>query len=278
MVLDLVSFMNWSPTCLLPAAPGDPQELLERKHAGTERLLAQEMATIAERRGQRLPLWVTRACQEPELLRHLYREVGELYQWVLAPYWQQVTDVAAADRALRMRALLDGGVERLLSELSPRHVRWDPPVLSLAVADGCAGELRLEGQGLLLMPTMFGSEAPVIAPYAEPQPVLAYPVSVGEAHEGLAAAVMRPSNPASPKALAQLLGRTRAVVLHMIAEFPGITTRELAVRSGVAAASASEHATVLRQAGLITSARRSNMVLHSLTTAGVALLNAPTKT
>lgn len=62
-VLDLVSFMNWSPTCLLPADPGEPQELLERKQADRERLLAQGMAAIVERRGLRPPGGIARICQ-----------------------------------------------------------------------------------------------------------------------------------------------------------------------------------------------------------------------
>lgn len=276
-VLDLVSFMNESPTCLLPADPGDPRELLDRKQAGTERLLAQEMEAAVERRGLRLPNWAARICQEPELLRSLYRGVGEVHERVLAPYWRQVTDVVAADRSLRTRALLDGGMERLLSGLSPRHVRWDPPTLSLLVAGGYDGALQLRGRGLLLVPTLFGAEAPVVNPYAEPQPVMTYPASLGDSVEAPALAVTWQSTPATSKSLAQLLGRTRAAVLSVVAERPGITTRELAGRTGVSPASASEHATVLRQAGLITSVRRSNTVLHTLTDAGVSLLNAPNR-
>ncbi|MFD9904090.1 ArsR/SmtB family transcription factor [Streptomyces sp. NPDC059063] len=278
MVLDLVSVMNWSPTCLLPSAPGEPQELLEHRCADSGRLLRQELAAVVERRGHRLPTRVAQVGQDPGLLRRLYQTVGEVYEQVLAPYWPQVADVIAADRALRMRELLDGGAERLLSGLSPRHIRWDPPVLSLATADGYDGELRLEGRGLLLVPTMFGAEAPIIAPHAQPQPVMTYPARLGEGPEALVAAVAWQSTPSSPKPLADLLGRTRAVVLCVIAERPGITTGELSTRAGIAPASASEHAAVLRRAGLIASARRRNTVLHSPTTAGLALLNAPNGT
>ncbi|MEU2561906.1 DUF5937 family protein [Streptomyces longispororuber] len=278
LVLDLVSVMSRSPTCLLPAVPGEPQELLERKHAPSSRLLAQELAAVAERRGRRLPAWASRVSQDPELLRLLYRTVSEMYEYVLAPYWPHVHELLTADRALRTRAFAEGGIERLLTGLCPRHITWNPPVLSLTVAGGHSGELRMEGRGLLLVPTMFGAEAPVVDPYAEPQPVVTYPASCGETRSAPAAAVTWQSHPTAPKALEGLLGRTRAAVLYAIAERPGTTTRELAARLNIAPASASEHATVLRQAGLTTSTRRRNAMLHAPTTAGITLLNAPART
>jgi DNA-binding MarR family transcriptional regulator len=72
-----------------------------------------------------------------------------------------------------------------------------------------------------------------------------------------------------------LLGRTRTVVLTTIAENQGCSTKELAARAGITPASASEHATLLREAGLIRSPGHRNSVLHSLTPLGLALLNIP---
>lgn len=73
--------------------------------------------------------------------------------------------------------------------------------------------------------------------------------------------------------LAPLLGRTRAVVLAAIAEHPGCSTKELAALTSLAPASASEHSTVLREAGLIRTVRYRNAVLHSPTNLGTALLS-----
>jgi DNA-binding transcriptional ArsR family regulator len=53
----------------------------------------------------------------------------------------------------------------------------------------------------------------------------------------------------------------------------GCTTTELAARVGVSVAAASQHATVLREAGLITTRRQGSAVLHSLTPLGVELLH-----
>ncbi|WP_327585621.1 helix-turn-helix domain-containing protein [Nonomuraea sp. NBC_00507] len=62
---------------------------------------------------------------------------------------------------------------------------------------------------------------------------------------------------------ASVLGRTRAAVLHAIAEHPACSTKELAAHIGIAPASASEHTTRLREAGLVHTVRSRNMALHS---------------
>lgn len=72
--------------------------------------------------------------------------------------------------------------------------------------------------------------------------------------------------------LTALLGSTRAAVLCTIAEGP-LSTTEVARRLHISPPSASEHATVLREATLVTTQRHGNMSLHSITSLGVALLD-----
>ena len=73
-------------------------------------------------------------------------------------------------------------------------------------------------------------------------------------------------------ALAALVGRYRAAVLRTIAD--GCTTTELADRVGISLATANQHVSVLRDAGLITTHRQGNSVLHVLTPLGAELLRA----
>ena len=73
-------------------------------------------------------------------------------------------------------------------------------------------------------------------------------------------------------ALAALVGRNRAAVLRTIAD--GCSTTELAGRVGISLAAASQHASVLRDAGLITTHRQGSAVLHVLTPLGAELLHA----
>ena len=60
----------------------------------------------------------------------------------------------------------------------------------------------------------------------------------------------------------------------LIATAHGVTTGELARRIGISPATASHHATILREAGLVASERQGNQVLHQLSPAGADLLEA----
>ena len=80
-----------------------------------------------------------------------------------------------------------------------------------------------------------------------------------------------PDSASGHRDLAGVLGRTRAAALRALREPCG--TAELAARLGISAPSASEHATALRAADLIWTARRRRGVCHSLTKLGWSLLD-----
>ncbi|MGW3625673.1 ArsR/SmtB family transcription factor [Streptomyces sp. NPDC000880] len=176
----------------------------------------------------------------------------------IEPYWPHIQARVEADRAVRGRALLDGGAGELLASLPP-VLRWRAPVLE---ADYPVDrELRLDGRGLLLQPSFFCRGTPVVYRDAALPPVLVYP-----AVHSCAPAFSETGGPS----LGRLVGHTRSAVLQAI-RF-GCTTSELARRAGVSLASASQHAAVLREAGLVVTLRHGNAVLHTLTPLGAALL------
>ena len=72
------------------------------------------------------------------------------------------------------------------------------------------------------------------------------------------------------RTLGKLVGQTRSAVLHGVGG--GCTTSELARRVGVSLASASQHASVLREAGLVTTRRAGRSVAHRLTARGREML------
>lgn len=76
--------------------------------------------------------------------------------------------------------------------------------------------------------------------------------------------------PATPPSLDRLLGATRAKILAALAT--PMQTSVVARLMGVTAPTASEHLTVLREAGLIDSTRAGRTTLHELTGRGLALL------
>lgn len=189
-------------------------------------------------------------------------ELGDLlrayHRCVLAPGWDRLRVRVHGDLAMRRQVLRDGGVERLLDSFRP-IMRWRRPVLEFT-RHPSGREIELGGRGLLLVPSYFARLNAVTVFDAELPQVVVYPI----AHDlGWPAAEHR--------ALAQLLGETRAAVLRAVAD--GCTTTELARRAGIAVASASRHAAVLRAAGLVQTTRFGVCVLHTLTPLGAALLD-----
>ncbi|MFD9606685.1 ArsR/SmtB family transcription factor [Streptomyces sp. NPDC059970] len=192
-----------------------------------------------------------------ELLGRLIGALRGYHRAAIEPYWPHIQASVEADRAVRGRALLDGGAQELLASLPPM-IRWRTPVLE---ADYPVDrELHLGGRGLLLQPSYFCRVTPVV--YRDPQlpPVLVYPVTHSRAP------VFAEPGPW----LGRLLGNTRSTILRAIGN--GCTTSELARRAGVSLASASQHACVLREAGLIHTLRHGSSVLHTLTPLGGSLL------
>ncbi|MFJ9621951.1 ArsR/SmtB family transcription factor [Streptomyces sp. NPDC101181] len=209
----------------------------------------------AERANAALPAALLEGRAEP-----LGRLIGALrgyHHAAVEPYWTHIRASVEADRAVRGRALLDGGADGLLATLPPM-IRWRPPVLEVDYP--VDRDLYLDGRGLLLQPSFFCRNTAVV--YRDPAlpPVLVYPVAHRSAPEF-----------AEPGPwLGRLVGHTRSAVLQSIGN--GCTTSELARRAGVSLASASQHASVLREAGLVHTLRHGSSVLHTLTPLGGSLL------
>ncbi|MFF7754987.1 DUF5937 family protein [Streptomyces sp. NPDC007971] len=273
MVLDLIPPRGWVPDFITPSGPGTPQELLERVRATTRAKAGADLQRVAEHRS--LPSWTRRLADDPEALRLVADSLQHVYDCLLDPHWRRITAVTTADSASRARHVLRDGMEGVLARVNPRRVRWNPPVLEVLMASGTNGDLHLEGRGLLLVSSVFGVDAPVIDPDAEPQPFLTYPVGAAHGSSGalFPGTVLSPHSPAA-RSLASLLGPTRAAVLTAVANHPGCSTKELAAAVGIAPASASEHATTLRAAGLLHTVRHGTAAAHSTTDAAQILLQA----
>ncbi|KIF69766.1 hypothetical protein HY68_16130 [Streptomyces sp. AcH 505] len=185
--------------------------------------------------------------------------VRTVHHAVIAPDWTDAHTLAEGDRALRARALRDGGVHGLLSSFGP-GMRWEPPVLHADYP--LDRDLRLAGRGLRLVPSYFCWRTPVSLADPELPPVLVYPVGHDTSDSVTGT---------TPQALHAILGRTRARTLAALHDTA--TTGELARRLRVSPASASQHVHALAAANLVHSRRIGNHVLHSLTPLGAALLH-----
>ncbi|MET9448977.1 ArsR/SmtB family transcription factor [Streptomyces cinerochromogenes] len=185
----------------------------------------------------------------------LARDTLRYFDSTLAPLWPRMQSSAVADQALRAETLLRGGVDALLATLVPGW-HWQSPTWH--IPSPCdPTDVHLGGEGLILIPSYFALGPMYGHPPGEPW-TLTYPLHTDE------------HPPHASDTLGPLLGRTRAAVLASL-RHPATTT-ETADRVGISLPSASQHTTVLRNAGLITTTRTGTAVLHTLTPLGVALL------
>lgn len=191
----------------------------------------------------------------------LVDRVGRYYDLALRPYWMEIRGAVGATRVSHAKELAGGGLGRLFGGLHP-SVRWNENVLELHgfIIDR---EIHLNGRGLRLVPSFFCRQAPIMLRDQSLPPVLVYPIETDRAR----APVRRPCD--GP--VGALIGRTRAAILAATAD--GCTTTELARRLNISPATASHHASVLRDAGLITTIRVGTSVLHTLHPKGDLLLN-----
>lgn len=171
--------------------------------------------------------------------------------------WHRVQARKASAAAEFADDLAAGGLKNALNRLGP-GIRFDGEILEVeGVPDR---EVTLTGKGLRLSPSVFWQRPAFAEQGFDDRPVLVYPV---DSTPGL------PEPPASDP-LVGLLGRTRAEVLRAVVG--GAGTGEVARRLGVSAASVSEHATALRDAGLVATRRDGKRVRHMPTELGRRLL------
>ncbi|MBP2582446.1 DNA-binding transcriptional ArsR family regulator [Streptomyces sp. PvR006] len=206
------------------------------------------------------------------------------HETVLAPVWPQVQDLHRAEFTRYALTAAERGLAAALATVAPgsrlRDGVWEwPPAPSApsaleapeardAPAARGAGtarttrEVRLDGRGLVLLPTFHWRGGPLVQDLPDRPVVLAYP-----AGGGLPPAPEPRGAQSEDGGLAAALGRTRADVLRALAE--PRTTTDLARHTGIGNATASAHAAALRAAGLITTTRTGRSVHHEQTPLGM---------
>ncbi|UMP01107.1 helix-turn-helix transcriptional regulator [Amycolatopsis sp. EV170708-02-1] len=255
-LLTLVPPSGYFPDFLTPSGE-DLEEQLDLL-CGTKRCeLRRDLAILA--RSRRPTPWARDLGDaNPAALGALTRAIRSYHHAAIEPVWNDILACFDRQRARQARILLADGVEGLLRGLSPA-MRWKAPVLEADYP--VHQDLHLDGRGLLLVPSYFCWRTGVTLVENDQVPVLVHPI------EGHVPATVHPDH---ATALSVLLGHTRAAVLETIEG--GGRTSDVARRAGISISSASQHATVLREAGLVLSTREGNTVRHHLTQLGSALL------
>ncbi|WP_327745348.1 winged helix-turn-helix domain-containing protein [Streptomyces europaeiscabiei] len=191
-------------------------------------------------------------------------EVIEAYwELALAPYWSRILTLLEDDIRYRAGRLVEGGAQQLFADLDPQ-VTWAGGNLRLEHRT-VRGARRLDGRGLLLVPSAFVWPR-VFSVLDEPwQPSLRYPPrAVGTLWHKRAGT--------GTDALAGVLGRSRATLLTELTA-PASTT-DLARRAGLTPGGVSQHLTALRTAGLVSAHRAGREVLYARTRAGETVVEA----
>ena len=224
----------------------------------TKTRLRTDVTTLASAR--RLPSWTADLGEgRPDTLRQLGHAVDRYFTDCLSSYWPQVRAAVDRERARQTELLSGSGLGALLEDVHP-SASWQYPVLEVDYP--VERELHLRGRGLRLVPSFFCAGKPTTFLDDDFEPALAYPIrrKVGWSRTG-----------DGQRPLAALLGPTRARVLEAIGESP-CTTSDLARRVATTLPTASRQTAILRSAGLITTARDGQSVVHSLTVQGQSLL------
>ena len=216
--------------------------------------------------------WIADFAERERTARQrMNRALGDYHEAAIAPYWSRLQAVLDNERTTRLGIMAHEGLGAMLEGLAPGW-RWTPPVLELPDYHRPSGavDVHLEGRGLLVAPSVFNAADPgLFMPWHDGPPMLIYQVRLDPP---TTLRLWRDPGDPSDRAVATLLGTTRAAALRVVAD--GCTTSELARRLNISPGGASQHATVLRESGLIVSRRHRNTMRHSITRLGQDLLNS----
>lgn len=196
--------------------------------------------------------------------RRLAEVLGAYWDAALAPHWSDVRAVLDDDVGFRARELTRDGFGAVLPGLHHR-LRFDTDTLSIDATGG--GAEALSGSGLVLVPSVFCWPYLLFNTSADGAAHLVYPArGIGNLWSG--------SEPAERDGdtLGALLGRSRATILGCLA-LPQSTT-DLAVSLGQSPSAVSQHLSILRRSGLVTSWRSGRRVLYQRTGLAASLIEA----
>ena len=250
-VLELVPGHGNFPDFLAPEGASSLEDALDIVLSTPHRLIRSDLATLPRRAASSWMLDLADGCLSAR--EELAASLRDYHDHVLERLWPAIEHVVETDLRLRAWQLATKGVAAAVDNLHP-GIRWRDGVVEV---DGpLDADVELAGRGLQLMPSLW-TRPGFTARWS--QPTLVYPL-------GRFAWMAPTATKNHSDALAAVLGTTRARVLRALADEH--TTSELARALGISLASASTHAAVLRDAGLVTSRRQGQSVRHSLTSLG----------
>ena len=250
-VLELVPAHGNVPDFLAPEGASSVDDALDIVMSTPHRLIRDDLATLPRRAASSWMLDL--ADGRVSARKELAASMRDYHDHVLERVWPAIEHVVESDLRFRAWQLATKGVAATVDGLHP-GIRWRDGVVEV---DGpLDADVELAGRGLQLMPSLWTRPGFTVR---WTQPTLVYPL-------GRFAWLAPTATKNRSDALAAVLGTTRARVLRALVDEH--TTSELARVLGISLASASTHAAVLHDAGLVTSRRQGQSVRHTLTGLG----------
>ena len=252
-------FLTTTPTWELT-----PEAEAERlRHIDDERF-AVDMTKVLVRTDSTRQAAVQHMLDQPDRARAMIAEAWlSVWNAAIAPVWTQLERLLRADIAVRSRRIAESGIGAMIQTLHDR-VAWSDGAVRVTMRIW-SEVVDCRGSGLVLVPSVMGTTGCFALTEPPAQPTLFYPA------QGVTASWAR--DPAGvSSALGALLGPARARIL-LDAHEPR-STSQVARDTGLAVSTASHHLTVLRDAGLLASAREGASVLHRRTPLGEAMVGA----
>ncbi len=244
----------------------DLEHGLEAVRSSANTLVRSELARVHRNGLPVTALMRALADEDRQAWQYLEGSLRAAHAVLIDAAWSRLRVGFDTDLAWRWRVQREQGLRGMLAGLYPGS-RWRDGTLEIAVAR--QADYRLEGGGVLLMPSAQWTGEPLCGLLPSGELLLLYPALTPLPY----LAEQSPAPGADPdEPVAALLGRTRSAVLRLTLREP--TTGQLARELGISAASASEHARALRRAGLVNTVRAGRAVRHSCTLLGHRLLAA----
>lgn len=197
--------------------------------------------------------------EDPAATRKRYSQLLERY-WDLAfrDEWDRLLPRIEAEVTAGARALVTGGVPRLVAELLPEG-RWDPDTSSVVIAKDWDATCDIaERGGMLFVPTVYGWPC-VIMDLAPP-----WPASVFFPLRDLRTPEVPHATDHEVVAGFRAMGdETRLQIARLVAENPR-STKELAELLSLSDSAISRHLKILEAAGIVAGHRDGYFVLYRL--------------
>lgn len=259
VLLALVNDRLWTPDFLNPRPPspltGFDEELAELAGLSPARF-TQQLESIHGRMPDVL------SGPPRAAIRRVVAAFHEYWDACFSSYWPRMRTILEADITHRGRVTVQGGQAEMLNDISS-SMFFEGSRLSLPLARiHTEITVNVDGRGVMLVPTMFTSRAAAPVDLNE-APLVVYPAR----GQGV---MWEAEHVVNPRAIANVLGKTRASLLTALAT-PASST-ELGIRFGVSTSAVNQHLRALRSVGLVTSTRYGHSMLYFRSPLGSALL------